>query len=126
MVDLRKLNLAEVRALRNKLEQREKKLETGRVGLLRAKVMTMLRKEGLTLQDLVKDSSGGGAPSGGKRRGRKPKAAGASSKLSGKKVAPKYRSPNDANLTWTGRGVSPKWFAALIEQGMTRDQLLIK
>jgi DNA-binding protein H-NS len=47
------------------------------------------------------------------------------SKLAGKKVAPKYRNPANANETWTGRGKAPTWVAALKNAG-TLDTALIK
>jgi DNA-binding protein H-NS len=46
-----------------------------------------------------------------KKRGRKP----GKSKLAGKKIAPKYRNPNNKAETWTGRGRMPRWAAELYE-----------
>lgn len=40
-------------------------------------------------------------------------------------VAPKYRNPNDASQTWTGRGRQPLWIAALLAEGKRLDDLLI-
>lgn len=40
-------------------------------------------------------------------------------------VAPKYRNPNDASQTWTGRGRQPLWLAALLAEGKSLDSLLI-
>ncbi|REH38967.1 DNA-binding protein H-NS [Paraperlucidibaca baekdonensis] len=40
-------------------------------------------------------------------------------------VAPKYRNPNDASQTWTGRGRQPLWIAALLAEGKSLDDLLI-
>lgn len=40
----------------------------------------------------------------------------------GKKVAPKYRNPDDSNQTWTGRGVAPKWMQALINAGHDKSE----
>jgi len=42
-----------------------------------------------------------------------------------KQAEPKYRSPNDDKLTWTGRGRAPAWFQALIDSGCTKESLLI-
>lgn len=42
------------------------------------------------------------------------------------RVAPKYRNPNDVNITWTGRGVTPKWIRTLIEAGHDKSEFLIK
>ena len=42
------------------------------------------------------------------------------------KVAPKYRNPNDAEQTWTGRGRKPKWVEAHLASGGTLEQVEIK
>jgi DNA-binding protein H-NS len=34
-----------------------------------------------------------------------------------KRVAPKFRHPDDPNLTWSGRGKTPLWVKALMEAG---------
>lgn len=38
-------------------------------------------------------------------------------------VAAKYRGPNGE--TWSGRGLTPKWLAALVAQGSSKEQYLI-
>ncbi len=43
----------------------------------------------------------------------------------GSKVAPKYRNPHNHDQTWTGRGVKPRWLAALVEQGRRMEEFLI-
>jgi len=43
----------------------------------------------------------------------------------GGKVAPKYRNPHNPNQTWTGRGVKPRWLAALISEGRQAEEFLI-
>lgn len=40
----------------------------------------------------------------------------------GTKAAIKYRHPENPELTWTGRGVMPKWMRALLEAGRTREE----
>lgn len=42
----------------------------------------------------------------------------------GKPVAPKFRGPNGE--MWSGRGLSPRWLALLVEQGASRDDFAIK
>jgi DNA-binding protein H-NS len=48
------------------------------------------------------------ANSGGRRR---------TSKMKGRKVAPKYRNPKNRSETWAGRGRMPLWLAAEIKKG---------
>lgn len=44
----------------------------------------------------------------------------------GGKVLPKYRHPDDANITWTGRGRKPAWIAEWLSQGKSLDKLSVK
>ncbi|MGR8936041.1 MAG: H-NS histone family protein [Gammaproteobacteria bacterium] len=43
----------------------------------------------------------------------------------GIKIAPKYQNPHNPSQKWTGRGVAPKWFQALLDSGMDKTQLEI-
>ena len=43
----------------------------------------------------------------------------------GKKVAAKYRNPEDTEQTWTGRGVAPKWMQLFIDSGRDKSDFLI-
>ena len=47
------------------------------------------------------------------------------SKLKGRKVAPKYRNPNNRSETWAGRGVMPSWMRALVKQGRKPEEFAI-
>lgn len=40
-------------------------------------------------------------------------------------VAPKYRSQQDASLTWTGRGRKPNWVASHLDAGGKLEDLAI-
>ncbi len=42
-----------------------------------------------------------------------------------KKVAAKYRNPDNYSQTWTGRGISPKWMQALVAEGRDKSEFLI-
>lgn len=63
---------------------------------------------------LAKAAKKAGAGKGGKPR-----------KTKGGKVRPKYRSPTDAKLTWSGRGRTPKWAAEWVASGRSLDELTI-
>jgi len=41
------------------------------------------------------------------------------------KAVPKYRDPG-TGLTWSGRGMTPRWLAAAISEGMRKDDFLIR
>lgn len=42
------------------------------------------------------------------------------------KGVPKYRSPIDSSLTWTGKGRKPGWVVTCLDNGDTLEDLLIK
>jgi DNA-binding protein H-NS len=39
----------------------------------------------------------------------------------GSKAPIRYRNPNDASQTWSGRGLKPKWLQAFIQAGQPLD-----
>lgn len=39
------------------------------------------------------------------------------SPVKGRKVTPKYRNPENATETWTGRGLQPRWLVAALKTG---------
>ena len=41
------------------------------------------------------------------------------------KVAPKYRNPENPKETWAGRGLKPRWLAALIKGGQKLEDFEI-
>lgn len=78
---------------------------------------------GITVKDLQAPAKGKGKP------GRKP-SGGAGKKVKAEKsakpavkVEAKYRGPNGE--TWSGRGLMPKWLAAAVEAGSTKESFLI-
>jgi DNA-binding protein H-NS len=42
-----------------------------------------------------------------------------------RKVAPKYRNPDNPAETWAGRGLKPRWLAGAIKSGKKMDDFLI-
>jgi len=61
---------------------------------------------------------------GGKGRGRPPGKAGRRGAMKGVKVPPKYRGPGGE--TWAGRGATPRWLAALLKEGHSIEEFLIR
>jgi len=117
-VELEGLSPKELDALISKARQRKQKLQKRPPASQVRKSITLLaKKQGYTLAELF-----GGAAAGG----RKPAAASKprKSRTKGSKVAPKYRHP-ETGATWTGRGIPPKWLAAELAQGRTREEFLI-
>ena len=85
---------------------------------LRTQVECALSGHRTTLEKQLAALGGSIASLGGKiaRSGR-------GSALKGKKVPPKYRSPDGE--TWAGRGATPRWLKAAIKEGKTLEAFLI-
>lgn len=49
-----------------------------------------------------------------------------SSKPTRKSPEPKYRHPENAELTWSGRGKKPRWFVSALNRGVSADDLMIQ
>ena len=43
-----------------------------------------------------------------------------------KKATPKYQNPDDAAITWSGRGRKPLWITAALDSGSSLEDLAIK
>ena len=82
------------------------------------KVKALMKKLGVTLEDLTGNADSTVAIAS--KRGRPRKAA----PIKLKKVAVKYR--DDQGNTWTGRGKTPRWLADAEKAGASREQFLIK
>lgn len=121
-LNLKSMTVSELVALRNQVSA----AISEKVGSERAE----LQKRIDALNSLDGGSSTGDMGSAPRRRGRPPKAtefAKAPTRRSaakGKKVEPKYSGP--AGETWTGRGLPPRWLAALEAEGKKRENYLIK
>lgn len=86
------------------------------IAQVRKKLEAAAKAEGYTIAELF----GGARAAAG--------SAGVARKSTGKgsKVAPKYRNPANAQETWSGRGLPPRWMASLIKKGKKREDFLIK
>ncbi|MFC3653731.1 H-NS family nucleoid-associated regulatory protein [Dyella humi] len=108
-IDLKTLSPKELQSLIANAEAHMQEAKVTQIQEVRRKIDTLLHNAGLTLAD-VYPTRGGKASKAGKRS----------------VVAPKYRNPEDASQTWSGRGKRPLWVvAALKRRGVTLDNLLI-
>lgn len=116
-MELSKLSVTELKRLKTRVDAEiARRDDTTRKTLLK-KVQKLASEAGVSLNDLL-----GSKASASPARKAPKKAAGAPRG----KVKPKYRNPNDANQTWTGRGRKPQWVAAWLSNGKPLDGLLIK
>ena len=79
----------------------------GAVEALKTKVTTVASALGITIAELF------GIKSDGEPRRHK------------RSARAKYRDPENAKNTWSGRGKPPKWMQAKLDQGANKDEFLI-
>ena len=102
-MDLTHLSVAELNALHADIAREIARRRRSEADSLVNEFRKRAAELGLSVEDLVS-----GKP--GAKRG---------------KVAIKYRSPEDASLTWTGRGKKPRWVDAWLKSGKSLDQLAV-
>lgn len=108
-INLDTLSHAELQALIENAEAQMAATRKNHIHGVRAKIDALLQNAGLTLDEVYPRRGGKGA-------------TGAKST-----VAPKYRNPDNAAQTWSGRGKRPLWFVgALKKRGTTVESLLIQ
>jgi len=107
--------LEKIRAAKLKLEKEEQRLLSRTHDKTLAQIVLLAEKAGLTAAQISAAMGGKGKTKASKAAGSKP--AKAKRTTAGKKVAPKYRNPSDANQTWTGRGRMPQWVQTLHAAG---------
>lgn len=127
-------NLIEIQTQIEKLQKQAADIKSREFDKTVKDIIARMQAFGITLKDLRSGMGKKGAKvRPGRPRGAKAAAGKAAtgktvtkraSKQAGTKVAPKYRGPNGE--AWSGRGVMPRWLAALVAQGKTRESFAIK
>lgn len=103
-MQLENLSLQELYDLRNQIAAEVVRQESAVKAEALKKVQALMETHRLTVDDLAKKS--------GLKTERQP-------------VAVKYQHPNDASLTWTGRGRKPLWVQAYLNIGGALEQLAL-
>jgi DNA-binding protein H-NS len=114
--------LAALRKQRELIAKKEQALLSKSHDKVLTKIVQMAKEAGLTASDISKAFGSGKAAKVAKGT-KSPKSA-SKGALSGKKIAPKYRNPANAEQTWTGRGVSPTWVQELKTAGKLDSALI--
>lgn len=116
-------NLIEIQSQIEKLQKQAGEIKAREFDKTVQEIVAKMHAFGITLKDLQP----------GKKRGAKPKSkTPATAKSAGSKaktksttvVAAKYRGPNGE--AWSGRGLTPRWLAALLAQGQTKEEFAVK
>ena len=101
--NLEKMSLADLKVLQKDIEKTIKTFEARKLAKARAALEEKARELGVSLEAIF-----GGKPS----------------RVSSS-AAPKYRHPENASLTWSGRGRTPKWIADHEANGGNREDYAI-
>jgi DNA-binding protein H-NS len=104
-VDLQKLDLDELKKLQKDVEKAIREYETRRRQEAVAAADAAARERGFSLSELV---------------GATPK-----SKSKAPINPPKYRHPENPELTWTGRGRKPNWITQALEEGKSLEDFAL-
>ena len=110
-INLKKLSLAELDRLAKRIAREIKSKEARNKKDARQALEKVAKEYGVSIEDIVS-----GAKKTKKTKGKaKPRA----------KAAPKYRNPDDAAQTWSGRGRRPEWYKAALAAGKSEKDLAI-
>lgn len=110
--ELNKMSRKELEKLKVDVESALAKVADREMKEARAAAEKAAAAHGFSLDELA-----GAQP---KKRGRKKKTAAPKTKS-----AAKYRNPDDANQTWTGKGRQPAWFKAAVAAGKAPESMEI-
>ena len=102
-IDLSNHSLTELKALRQDINKAINTAEKAKKQAARKAVAALAREHGYKLTDLVRGGS----------RNTKP-------------ATPKYRNPDNPNLTWTGRSRRPGWVKDALAKGKKLDSFAVK
>jgi DNA-binding protein H-NS len=117
-IDLNALSPKQLDALIAQAKKRKATLGKRKpIATVRSKLTQLAKAEGYTIAELF---GGAAATTAAAPRA---KATRAGRKLG--KVAPKYRNPDNAAQTWSGRGMQPKWLAEQVRRGKSPADFLI-
>lgn len=119
-IDLNRLSAKELQALINEARKRKTTLDKRKpIAAVRSKLTRLAKADGYTIAELF----GGANTTPSPRTASTPRTTTKGRKLG--KVEPKYRNPANPSETWSGRGMQPKWLAALTAQGRKAEEFAI-
>lgn len=101
-MELQKLSYADLLNLRTQVETEIKSREHEEKAKAKKQIMELAKAHGLSVEEVL-------GKTGGVR----------------KPVEPKYCHPQNAELTWTGRGRKPVWVQELLNSGKSLEDLAI-
>ena len=111
-------NLVDIQSQIAKLQKQASQIKAKEFHKTVLEIRDKMQAFGITVKDL-QTAKKVKSPSTSAKKSVKP----AGKKISGTTVAAKYRGPE--GQTWSGRGLSPRWMKALIDQGRSKEEFVI-
>lgn len=115
-------NLVEIQSQIQKLQKQASEIKSREFEKTVRDILATMEAYGITTKDLLrgkaqpaKRAAAGASPRSGARR---------KSANSGIPVPAKFQGPNGEQ--WSGRGLTPRWLAALIAEGRSKEDFAIK
>ncbi|MCY4459703.1 MAG: H-NS histone family protein [Albidovulum sp.] len=106
-IDLDTLSLEQLKSLQQDLARQIESYETRKRSEAAKKTAEFAAQFGYSLEELLETTKS--------RTSKSPMT-----------VKPKYRNPEDPNVTWSGRGRMPVWMVKKLEEGANAEDFLIK
>ena len=107
-MDISRLTTKELQALLTQIQKEINKRSRQEKSKLLDDITQIASRHGYSLRDLLGKAP---RPVKGRKTGKR------------KPVAVKYRHPEQASLTWTGRGRKPHWVSKWLDEGKTMESL---
>lgn len=120
-------NLIDIQSQIEKLQKQASEIKAREFDKTVQEIQAKMQAFGITLKDLQPGKRRAAKPktkAGAAAKGAVGKAKKAGVKSSAVVVAAKYRGPNGE--TWSGRGLTPRWLAALVASGKTKEDFAVK
>lgn len=117
-------NLVEIQNQIEKLQKQAREIKSREFDKTVREILAMMEAFGITLKDLSDAKSRSPKV---KAKGKVQKAPAGSTpkkRQTSSAVPVKYRGPTGE--TWSGRGLTPRWLAALIAQGKAKEEFAVK
>lgn len=113
-------NLIDIQSQIEKLQKQANDIKVKEFDKTVQEILAKMRAFGITAKQLADAEKKVKPGTTRVARGKKPAAKATRTQV----VEAKYRGP--AGESWSGRGLTPKWLAALIAQGRTKEEFAIK
>ena len=116
-------DLIEIQSQIEKLQKQAREIKAREFGKTVQEILVKMQAFGITVKDLH-PSKLSGAKSRTKTAAESKRAGSKVKKEGVAVVAAKYLGPNGE--AWSGRGLTPRWLAALVAQGKTKEEFAIR